>query len=61
METFFISWIPKKQKFDLKNLTFDKAPNGDVDPIKNNTTDSSFLLDNDDAIIFDIHRKKGNN
>lgn len=51
----------KKEKFDLKNITFDKAPNGDIDPIKTNTTDSSFLLDNDDAIIFDIRRKKDNN
>lgn len=50
----------KKVKFDLKNLNFDKAPNGDIDPIKTNTTDSSFLLDNDDAIIFDINRKKDN-
>ena len=28
-----------------------------MDPIKNNTTDSNFLFDNDDAIIFDIKRK----
>lgn len=51
----------KREKFDLKNITFDKAPNGEIDPIKTNTTDSSFLLDNDDAIIFDIRRKKDNN
>ena len=51
----------KKQKFDLKNISFDTADNGDVDPIKNNTTDINFLFDNDDAIIFDIKRKKDNN
>ena len=51
----------KKQKFDLKNINFDTADNGDVDPIKNNTTDMNFLFDNDDAIIFDIRRKKDNN
>lgn len=47
----------KKQKFDLKNISFDSDINGDTDPIKNNTTDSRFLFDNDDAIIFDIRRK----
>ncbi len=51
----------KKEKFNLKNIEFNKESNGDIDPIKNNTTNSSFLLDNDDAIIFDINRKKDNN
>ena len=51
----------KKKKFDLKNISFDTADNGDVDPIKSNTTDINFLFDNDDAIIFDINRKKDNN
>ena len=51
----------KKEKFDLKNLKFDTNSNGDVDPIKTNTTDSNFLLDNDDAIIFDIKRNNNNN
>ena len=51
----------KKQKFDLKNIKFDYDDNGEVDPIKNNTTDSRFLFDNDDAIIFDIRRKNDNN
>lgn len=45
-----------KTKFDLKNIDF-KDDNGEIDPIQMNTTDSTFLLDNDDAIIFDIHRK----
>ena len=52
---------PEKDKFDLKHLQFDKAPNGDVDPIKTNTTDSKFLIDNEDAIIFDINRKNNKN
>lgn len=47
----------KKRKFDLKNIKFDTNDNGEMDPIKNNTTDSNFLFDNDDAIIFDIKRK----
>ena len=51
---------PKKEKFNLKNLEFDKSSNGDIDPIKNNTTDSNFIIDNEDAIIFDINRKNNN-
>lgn len=51
----------KKEKFNLKNLEFDRSANGDVDPIKTNTTDSNFLFDNEDAIIFDINRKKNEN
>lgn len=51
----------KKQKFDLKNLKFETDVNGDVDPIKSNTTDSNFLFNNDDAIIFDINKKSDNN
>ena len=50
----------KKQKFDLKNIKFDTTPDGEVDPIKSNTTDSKFFFDNDDAIIFDIRRKSDN-
>lgn len=46
----------KKKKFDLKKIEFKEDDNGEVDPIKHNTTDSSFLLNNDDAIIFDIRR-----
>ena len=46
----------KKEKFDLKNIKFDRMPNGDIDPIKENTTDSNFLIENDDAIIFDMKR-----
>lgn len=51
----------KKKKFDLKNINFDTNDNGDVDPIKSNTTDIKFLFDNEDAIVFDINRKKDNN
>ena len=42
-------------------MKFDVADNGDVDPIKSNTTDSNFLFDNEDAIVFDINKKKDNN
>ena len=50
----------KKEKFDLKNISFDTDTNGEINPIQNNTTDSKFLFDNDDAIIFDIKRKNNN-
>ena len=51
----------KREKFDLKHLEFDKAENGDIDPIKSNKTDIKFLFDNDDAIVFDINKNKNNN
>ena len=35
--------------------------NGEIDPIKNNTTDSTFLFDNENAIVIDIHNKKKKN
>jgi len=50
-----------KPKFDLKKIKFDSEDNNDVDPIQHNTTDNSFLFNNDDAIIFDINKKNDNN
>ena len=49
-----------KPKFDLKNIKYDTDVNGDMNPIKSNETDNNFLLNNDDAIIFDIHKKNDN-
>ena len=49
---------PKKKKMKITNTTFDVDDKGDLDPIKTDTTDSKFLLENDDAVIFDL--KKGN-
>lgn len=46
----------KKRKFDPKSIEF--KGDHDVDPIQTDNTDSNFLLNNDDAIIFDL--KKGN-
>ena len=34
--------------------------NGEIDPIKTDSTDSKYFLENDDAIIFDLNRKKNN-
>ena len=48
----------KRQKFDLKSIDFHSDPSGESDPIRSNTTDINFLFNNDDAIIFDIKRKK---
>ncbi len=50
-----------KPKFDLKNIKFDTDKNGEINPVQSNTTDSNFLFNNDDAIIFDIHKKNDNN
>lgn len=49
----------RKKKFDYKNVNFEDIDKSDeVDPIKTDTSDSSFFIDNDDAIIVDL--KKGN-
>lgn len=50
----------KQPKFDLKNIKFDTSDGSDVDPIKSNTSDN-FLFNNDDAIVFDINKKKNDN
>lgn len=47
----------KKRKNNLKNYHFDDNVQGEVDPINTDTTDSSFLFDNEDAIVFNL--KKG--
>ena len=48
----------RKEKFDPSKITFSSDSNGEIDPIKNNTTDANFLLNNDDAIVFDIKNNK---
>ena len=35
--------------------------NKEVDPIRTDSTDSKYFLENDDAIIFDLNRKKEEN
>ena len=34
---------------------------GEFDPIKMDSTDSKYFLDNDDAIVFDLNKKKDDN
>lgn len=48
---------PKKIKFDPNNLNWGDL-NGEIDPIQMNTTDASYLFDNEDAIIVDLKNKK---
>lgn len=47
---------PKKEKFDPTHVDF--SSDGEIDPIQYNTTDSSYLLNNDDAIVFDFKKNK---
>ena len=51
---------PKKKKSrSWKSETeFDQDINGDIDPIQIDNTDTKFLFDNEDAVVFDL--KKGN-
>ena len=56
--------ISTKFRGNFAAATADNNPDSttnEVDPIQTNTTDSKYFLDNDDAIIFDLNRKKDNN
>lgn len=50
--------ITKKKKSDLIKDDYQKDDKGDIDPIKTDTSDSQYLFDNQDAIVFDL--KRGN-
>ena len=51
--------VNKSKKFDFKNVDFsDLDRSNEIDPIKMNTTDSSYLFDNEDAIIVNLKRPK---
>ena len=50
--------IAKKKKSDLIKDDYPKDDRGDIDPIKTDTSDSQYLFDNQDAIVFDL--KRGN-
>lgn len=49
-------FLPKRQKFDYQHVTFDVADNGDVDPIKYN---SSSFFNNSDGLSFNLNKKSG--
>jgi len=48
----------KKSKSWKSETQFNEDSNGDIDPIQMDTTDTKFLYDNEDAVVFDL--KKGN-
>lgn len=50
--------VTKKRKNDLIKDDYKKDDKGDIDPIKMDNSDSQYLFDNQDAIVFDL--KKGN-
>lgn len=63
------SEVPKKSSFSNKirgNFAAATASNDNLDvdnqndPIKTDSTDAKYFLDNDDAIIFDLNRKNNN-
>jgi len=51
--------VNTKKKSDLTKTDYQTDAQGDIDPIKMDNTDSKFLFDNEDAIVFDL--KRGNN
>lgn len=48
----------EKQKWKPNKVVFSKDERGDIDPIQTDTTDSSYFFDNEDAISFDLKKKK---
>lgn len=50
----------KKRKTDLTKTDYEKDARGDIDPIKTDNTDSKYLFDNEDAIVFDLKRGNSN-
>ena len=45
---------------DLTKQDYITDSQGDIDPIKSDNTDSKFLFDNQDAIIFDFKKNDSN-
>ena len=48
----------EKQKWKPNKVVFSKDERGDTDPIQTDVTDSSYFFDNEDAISFDLKKKK---
>ena len=51
-------WKIEKQKWKPNKVVFSKDERGDTDPIQTDVTDSSYFFDNEDAISFDLKKKK---
>lgn len=49
--------IKSNKKFDLKNLDFTDERN-EYNPVQTDTTDSSYLFDNEDAIVVNLKNRK---
>ena len=47
--------VPKRQKFNPNHIDFDDS---DTDPVQTNTTDSSILFNNQDAVSFNLNNNK---
>ena len=47
----------KKDRFDPEHLNWGDL-DGEIDPIQMNTSDSTYLFDNEDAIVVDLNNKK---
>ncbi len=47
----------KKKKANLKNYHFDDDIPNEIDPINTDTTDSKYLFDNEDAIVFNLKKQ----
>ena len=50
----------KFNRFDYKSVDFDTATD-DVDPIQSDNSPSKYLLNNEDAILFDLSDNKKDN
>lgn len=48
----------RKAKWKPNKVVFSKDERGDTDPIQTDVTDSSYFFDNEDAISFDLKKKK---
>lgn len=46
----------KKKRTNLKNYHFDDNAINEIDPINTDTSDSNFLFDNEDAIVFNLKK-----
>lgn len=46
----------KAKKTNLKNYHFDDDITDEVNPINTDTSDSKYLFDNEDAIVFDLKK-----
>ena len=47
------------KKFDLKNINF-RDERDEINPVQTDTSDSSYLFDNEDAIVVNFKQKKSN-